>query len=118
MQDIAGGVTGYDAIPARPDGHLEIAAVNRHLSQRSLSAHTFVEVDHLGPVRPRIDPTNAAALRTFQVGADVVPRPFGKAIEPPEVAGVQIRDGLVRIPSASRIWPALVIARPVGVSLV
>jgi hypothetical protein len=49
--------------------------------KRVKSANALVEVDHFGPVRPRIDPANAAAFRTFQVRADIWPRPFGKAIE-------------------------------------
>jgi hypothetical protein len=45
------------------------------------AADALVEIDHFTPVRPRIDPTDAAALRALEVCRDIVPIPFRQVVK-------------------------------------
>jgi hypothetical protein len=45
------------------------------------AGYALAIVDDLAPVRPRINPTNAPALRTFQVGQYVGPLPFRQVVQ-------------------------------------
>jgi hypothetical protein len=63
----------------------------------SPSANPFIEVDHLLPIWSGIDPADRAALRTFEMRADIVPIPFRQIIQlyrrPVPAAGTRITLG-------------------------
>lgn len=51
------------------------------MGNKRVLANTLAEVDDFAPVRTRINPANAAALRALEMRANVVPVPVRQVVE-------------------------------------